>query len=312
MATERDAPLDLRGYTMAVLGGDGREVEIARQALFCGASVRVCGLPPVDVEGITVCSDIRDAVFGADIVVCPVPLPEADGSIYAPYAPSKLVVDRNTLEGMRMGGILITGRASAQMREAATALDLKLHEYEHVEDLMLLRAPAVAEGAIRLAIEHTAVTLHGNSVMVVGYGNIGSVLAGMLRGLGARVTVAARNPVQRARAWALGCDTVPIQEMTERIPNMVVVFNTAPALLFTSDVLCHFGPETLLIDLSAPPGGVDFRAADELGVKTIWARGLGGRAPRTVGQIQWIGIKRILESELLQREGLTGGTGSVA
>ena len=43
---------------------------------------------------------------------------------------------------------------------------------------------------------------------------------------------------------------------------------------------------TLLIDLASRPGGVDFNAAAELQIKTIWALSLPGRvAPKSAGQI---------------------------
>ncbi|MDQ7828059.1 MAG: dipicolinate synthase subunit DpsA [Armatimonadota bacterium] len=289
--------LDLRGRTVAVLGGDGREVEIARQAARAGAVVRTCGLPVTgDVPG-TPASTVAEAVRDADVVICPVPLPAADGSLFAPHAPDPLVVNTATLRGVRPGAVLITGRASPQMAEAAQALHLRLREYEQEEDLMLLRAPAIAEGAIRVAIEHTEVTLHGHPCMVVGFGRIGPVLAATLRGLGARVTVAARNPAQLARAWAMGCAAVPLEALAERARDMCVIFNTAPARLFTREVLTRLDPQCLLIDLSGPPGAVDLAAAGELGVPVVWARGLGGRAPRTVGYSQWLGITRILATE---------------
>jgi dipicolinate synthase subunit A len=292
--------LNLHGRIVAVLGGDGREIEIARQAALAGAEVRTCGLSAAAIAGTgaTTRASIQDAVQNADVVICPIPLPAADGSLFAPQSVEKLVPNAEALRTMRRGGIFITGRASPQMREAVGALGLALHEYEADEELMLRRAPAIAEGAIRIAIEQTDVTLHGNRCMVVGFGKIAPTIAAMLRGLGAHVTVAARNPVQLAKAWAMGCETMPVSAVPELAPHMAVIFNTVPARLFTRDVLQPFGRETVLIDLAAPPGGVDQEAARQLGVRSIWARGLGGRAPRTVGQSQWSGIVRIIEKEV--------------
>jgi dipicolinate synthase subunit A len=300
--------LDLRGRVVAVLGGDGREVEIARQATLAGAEVRAFGLSAAAVAGTRAAAAVsmQQAIRDADIVICPIPLPAADGSLFAPQSAEKLLPTVEVLRGMRRGGILITGRASAQMHEAARVLELRLHEYEADEELMLRRAPAIAEGAIRIAIEHTDVTLHRNPCMVVGFGKIAPTIASMLRGLGADVTVAARNPVQRARAWAARCETVPVSALAEHARRMAVVFNTVPARLFTRDVIRQLGEETVLIDLAAPPGGVDQDAARELGVRSIWARGLGGRAPRTVGQSQWSGIARIITEEASRGSGEGG------
>lgn len=300
--------IDLRGRIVAVLGGNGREVEIARQAVLAGAEVRTCGLAAAAVAGTgaSTAASIPEAVRDADIVICPIPLPAADGSLFTPQSAEKLMAGAEMLRGMRRGGLLITGRASPQMHEAARTLEFRLREYEGDEELMLRRAPAIAEGAIRIAIEQTDVTLHRNPCMVVGFGKVAPTIASMLRGLGADVTVAARNPVQLAKAWAMGCDTVPVSALAEHTRRMVVVFNTVPARLFTRDIIGQLGRETLLIDLAAPPGGVDHDAARELGVRAVWARGLGGRAPRTVGQSQWSGIVRIIAEEASGRAGQHG------
>ena len=292
--------MDLSKYVVAVLGGDGREVECVRQLLAEGASVRTCGLPKGSKNpiGASVHGTVKEALEGVHIIICPVPLPHPDGAIFAPHSETRLYVDAENLAGVVPGGILITGRASPQMKEASARFDLTLREYEQDEELMVLRAPAISEGAIRVAIEHTEVTLHDNPCLIVGFGKIGPALARSLNGIGSRVTVVARNPLQRARAWEMGCNAVPLDRLSSEVLTAKVIFNIAPAPLLDRAVLEGLDKETVLIDMVAPPGGIDFDAAKELGLTAIWARGLGGRAPRTVGRVQWKGIKSILEKEL--------------
>ena len=63
-----------------------------------------------------------------------------------------------------------------------------------------------------------------------------------------------------------------------------MVFNTVPALLFDQERLSGMDRNTLLIDLASRPGGVDFTAAAEMQIKTIWALSLPGRvAPKSSG-----------------------------
>jgi len=58
-----------------------------------------------------------------------------------------------------------------------------------------------------------------------------------------------------------------------------------PALLFDRRVLSALPAEAVVIDLASKPGGVDFTAAGELGVKTIWALSLPGKvAPISSGE----------------------------
>lgn len=284
----------IEGRIIAVVGGDGREREIARAACLAGAEVRTFAVPGPLPTAVRVAASLRGALSGADAVIFPIPLPTADGAIFAPAAGEAIVPSPADFAVMKEGAVIVTGRASLAMREAARQWGLQLYEYEEDEELMLLRAPAIAEGAIAVAIRETEVTLHRSPCLVVGFGKVGPSLARTLLGMGARVTVAARNPVQRARALAFGCDAIPLTDVEAVLPQMAVVFNTVPVTLFQEGWLKRIGEGTVLIDISGPPGGVDREAAARLGVRYVWARGLGGRAPRTVGESQWQGIARHL------------------
>jgi len=65
-----------------------------------------------------------------------------------------------------------------------------------------------------------------------------------------------------------------------------VVFNTVPSMIFDRNILGGMDKNTLFIDLASRPGGIDFTAAAELELKTVWALSLPGRvAPKSAGQI---------------------------
>jgi dipicolinate synthase subunit A len=284
---------DLR---IAVVGGDEREQEIALQAAATGARVRAFGFPWPDggIEGVEVAASAAEALRGARYGLFPIPGIASDGSLFAPAAAEPIRPDAALLEELDPGAHILLGLADEGMRAAARATGVTLHEYETDRELMLLRAPAIAEGAIRLAIEHTRVTLHASEVAVVGFGNIGSHLARTLVGLGAHVHVAARNPVQRADAYASGARPAPLEGLPELAPRLAAVFSTVPAPVVGEQVLSRLRQGALVMDLAAPPGGVDLALARDLGMEAVWARGLGRRAPVTVGRSQWSGIRRRL------------------
>ena len=71
-----------------------------------------------------------------------------------------------------------------------------------------------------------------------------------------------------------------------------------PTRVVGEDVLSRLPKSALIVDLAAPPGGVDFDAAKRLGLTAIWGRGLGSRAPVTVGASQWGGIRARIEKIL--------------
>jgi dipicolinate synthase subunit A len=279
---------------IAVIGGDEREQEIARLAALEAGQVTAYGFPwPEEgIDGVVRADSPAEAARGASYALFPVPGIAADGSLFAPAATEPIVPDVALLRELRAGATVILGAADERLREAAAAASVDLVEYEHDRELMMLRGPAIVEGALELAIAHTDVTIHAAEVAVVGHGNIGALLARTLGALGARVIVLARNPAQRAAAHAGGAAVAPLDDMAAVAPRLAMVFSTVPAPVVDAEVLRALPPGSLVMDLAAPPGGVDLQAARDLGHTAIWARGLGRRAPVTVGASQWAGIRR--------------------
>ncbi|MCY4165105.1 MAG: dipicolinate synthase subunit DpsA [Gammaproteobacteria bacterium] len=302
MPDKRHAPGKLKSLKIAVLGGDEREQEIARLAVAAGARVTAFGFPWPEggVAGAALAPTARDCLQGAGFCLMPIPGIASDGSI---FADEKIIPRESLLSVMADGAHIILGKADEGLSEAARRLGIGIHEYEHDQELMLLRAPAIVEAAIRIIIENTAITIHNASVCVVGHGNIGSVLTRSLIALGARVTVAARNPAQRAMAYTAGAEGLPLERLNEAAPGFDMILSTVPAPLVTPRLIDALPSTALVMDLSAPPGGVDLDYARRSGRKAIWARALGRRAPVTVGASQWAGIARIIDRVLEGKAG---------
>jgi len=151
---------------------------------------------------------------------------------------------------------------------------------------------------LKVAIEHTVVTIHHAHICIVGQGTIGSALTRTLIALGARVTVAARNPVQRAAAYTLGAASITLEQLAAAAPRFDMIISTVPAPLVNRQVIDALPRRALVMDVSAPPGGADLEYASATGRSAVWARALGRRAPITVGASQWHGIAAIINDIL--------------
>jgi dipicolinate synthase subunit A len=302
--THTDSMVPWHQRRIAVVGGDARDPEIARLAAETGADVRAFGLPWPDggVPGVRLEPSARAAAEGADYLFLPIPM-GVGVHVYAPHAPEPIVADEVFLSSLAPRAHVFVGRATPELREAAGAAGVETHEYDPDRELMLLRGPAIVEGAIQLAIEHTDVTIHGAEVVVVGYGTIGSLLARTLRALGARLHVAARNPIQRAAAYADGAEPHNLEELPNLAPSLQMVFSTVPAPVVGREVLERLPSGSLVLDIAPPPDHADLDLAAELGHRAVWARGLGRRAPITVGRSQWIGLRRLIEEIERSRAG---------
>ncbi len=143
----------------------------------------------------------------------------------------------------------------------------------------LLKLPAyVAENAyitahcaVRLIMDRLPLALRGCPILVIGWGRIGKCLAALLKGLEAKVTVAARKDTDRAILGALGYMATDIPGIDPAAYR--VILNTVPVM-----VLPQAPADCLKIDLASQPGlgGGD----------VIHARGLPGKdAPEASGEL---------------------------
>lgn len=292
-----------RTLKIAIVGGDEREQEIARLAAGSGAKVSAFGFPwPAnDIAGVELTRSAVEAMTGARIALFPIPGIAADGSL---FATEHIVPRQELLSTMAERAHIILGKADAGLQRAAAACGVRLHEYEHDRELMLMRAPAIVEAALKVIIENTRITIHGSQICVVGLGNIGTVLARTLVLLGAHVSVAARNPVQLATAHTLGAKTVPLDELARFAPGFDVIVSTAPASLVTAAIIDRLPAHALIVDMTAPPGSCDLAYASQSGRKAVWARALGRRAPITVGASQWHGVSKMIDDILREQNGV--------
>jgi dipicolinate synthase subunit A len=295
--------MNWQDLNLSIIAGDRREQEIARCAVAAGAKVRAFGIPWPEngIAGVQRCQSMSEALDGVDVALCPIPGIAPDGALFAPSHPERLIPSRQDLARMRAPAHIILGWADANLKAHCDALNITLQEYEWDKDLMLLRGQAIVEGALKIMIENTDVTLHKANICQVGQGAIGTLLTRTLLALGADVHVAARNPVQRAAAYAAGAEVYQLEALPKLLASADMVVTTVPARILDGELLRHVSKEAFLIDLSAPPGCIDRDAAANLGLKAIWGRGLGGRAPVTVGRSQWSGIHRRIENILTNR-----------
>jgi len=164
------------------------------------------------------------------------------------------------------------------------------------EDFAVLNAIATAEGALEIALREMPRTLHGAEALCMGYGRIGKVLCRLLCSLGARVSAAARRTEHFAWMESCGVQPMHIHRIEGALGGFDCVFNTVPHLVLPYARLRELPRECVVVDLASNPGGVDFKAAGQLGVNVHWALSLPGKcAPESAAAYLRDTLYRILE-----------------
>ena len=156
------------------------------------------------------------------------------------------------LRAAKPGALALGGLPGPDACRIAQQCGIELVDY-YQEPLALRNAVPTAEGCIGLLLHHRTRTLAGSPVLVLGFGRVGQALAVRLAALGARVTLAARSPAQRAHAQSLGMTAVPLTHLPALAPGFDTVVNTVPAPVLTQEVLAQLPPSALICDLSPPP-----------------------------------------------------------
>lgn len=288
-----------RDVTVSVIGGDRRQLEIidrltSQKAIVTtyGTPAARDGTPATEAER---ASSLKEAVRERSIVVLPVPTFLRDETVYAPHFDGEIVFSPEVVEEVAPLAVVATSRVTAAMRRAEDTRGVRLCVFGEDDIMQVHHAIPTAEGAIRITIENTDFTIFGARTLVVGFGRVAQSLARALKGLGASVTVVARREEVRVRAMAEGFACGDPVSLSDLVRVSDLIYNTVPAPLVTAKVLAGVSRDALVIDLASPPGGVDQQAAHALGLKSVWARGQAGSAPRYAGWAQFKVLERFMQ-----------------
>lgn len=218
---------------------------------------------------------LQECISTADIVVGPLPLSSNGEYINTPFSDNKVTIEEllDNLEGKTF----IAGGIKQDVYDRVEGRDIAIFDILKREELAVLNAISTAEGAIQIAVNETPKNLHGNNVLVLGFGRIGKVLSKMLDGIGARVSCEARKATDLAWIKAYGYEPINLIELKENLNRFDIIINTIPYVVLDREMLGEVKEDALIIDLASTPGGVDKNAVKELGIKFNWALSLPGK-----------------------------------
>ncbi len=267
----------------AILGGDHRFKILCKLLAAEGHQVWAYALDQAQLPTAMCTTSIEEAVEQAGCVILPLPLSCNGVDLNAPL--SEHTQPLATLFPLLPKTALIcAGRVEPWAADLAAQSGIQIQDYLLREEFAIYNAVATAEGAVELMMKHTPITLWNSRVLVVGFGRIGKVLAHRLHGMGADVTISARNCADRAWGAAYGYHVLDTNRLEGQLSDFQIVVNTVPAPVLGESRLAELHADTLCMDLASRPGGMDFDAASRLGVRALWALSLPGEvAPQSAG-----------------------------
>lgn len=269
-----------------VIGGDKRQVYLAKHLLNKGYFVDTAGLElSSSGDHFFISKDsLENLIEIADIILLPIPCCLDGIHVNAPYSTEKINI-HTILNLCKPTQKIFAGAVSASLSEEVKQNGLWLYDYGNDEPLTIFNAVFTAEGAVSIAIAESETTIWNSNCLIVGYGRIGKALSNFLPAMGAKLTICARKSSDRAWISSHGYVATNYDMLPCLVGNFDYIFNTVPSPILPKDILQKCKQDVTILDLASKPGGVDFTAANDLGLKTIHALSLPGKmSPKTAAE----------------------------
>ena len=269
--------------SLTVVGGDTRMLYAAKRLEGLGYHTKMLGSPLLTDESAKAFQTDAPDALGADVLVLGLPVTKNTVTVYAPFAKNDLRFD-DIYKRIRPHQRILGGMVPQEIRARMEREGAEVSDYYTDEHLLLYNALLTAEALTGILIQKLPCSVAGNPFAVVGYGRIGYYTAKLLKGLGAHVTVFARNGVQRSKAALAGMQALPLSELKTKDRTFCALVNTVPAPVVGVSELTHIGTGCLLLEAAGAPYGIDKTAASALGFAYFPAAGLPGKyAPQSAG-----------------------------
>lgn len=270
---------------ISIIGGDNRNVKLAKLFIQDGNNVKVYGINDESVKNE---KSLEDAIKDAETIILGIPALKDKEMLKADIPISTTYFLNCINENQIVFGGVIKDKLLTGMQKKG----IKYFDFMQSEEFAILNTIPTVEGAIEIAIKETDITLHGANILILGFGRIGKLLAKTLKGFESKIELAARKDEDFAWIDTYGYRKITYDKLDDKLDEYDIIFNTVPVMLLDETRLQKLNKDCLIIDLASKPGGVDFDKAKEMGIKTNWALGLPGKvAPIAAAKY----MKRIIE-----------------
>ncbi len=268
-----------------LIGGDSREKYLAYRLERKGIEI----LHPEQVGRL---KDKR-----VEMILLPMPVTMDHFTVKATEGQKKVNL-KEVLEITEKGMLIFGGMFPEDFKKALEEKGAIVHDFMQMDDIAIRNAVATAEGAIAEAIYMSNEVLHGQEVLVLGYGRCAEVLADKLKGMSAKVTVMARRGEARSRAWTFGNEMLEFGDIRE-LEKFHYIFNTVPAVCITREWIDRMNRYCCIIDIASKPGGTDFDYCSKKGIRAKLCSSLPGRyAPKSSGELLARKIESIIKETI--------------
>jgi dipicolinate synthase subunit A len=215
---------------------------------------------------------LRGFLKTADMLILPVPVAKV---------PGQEILNDILMKDLKKETLVFGGCFSKEQQELFYGRGISYLDFMEDAIVTAENAVATAEGVIAELVEMSPYNIRDAKILVTGYGCCGRAVAMRIKALGGRVTVLARRKEVRKAAKQDGFYAADFAFGPEEAMGAAAVINTVPAPVVSSLIIRELPQDACILDIASAPGGCDFSAAKEYGIRAKLLLGLPGKyAPK--------------------------------
>lgn len=268
--------------SVSIIGGDNRNLILSNLLKEDGYNVFKFGLGAEE-------KSIEDCIKQSHFIISATPFSVDSENIYSPLTDKKINIQK--FIDLIHNKTIIAGSISDEY------INKFKYNYNIVFDIMkdnnlvIKNTIPTAEGVVKIIIENTDITINDSNIAILGFGRVGKRLAKVLNGMGANIFCLDTKKEEVANIEMCGYNI--LKDIYKNLNDMDVIVNTVPKQILGKEEINSINKNSLIIDVSSKPGGVDFEYANKNNYNVIHALGLPGKvAPVTSAKY----IKEIVET----------------
>ncbi len=255
---------------IVLLGGDLRQYYMAKSLLKRGFAISYYGiLFPVELSGGKYCrkkEELWKQIEESEAVILPVPCTRDGKYINSNSLADETIKMDEIVEHLWYGQKLFGGDFSEFFYGNLLKKYIEIFDFTKEPIHRTKKRALIAEEVLLEAMLLSEEAIVQSESLILGFGNVGKILAKRLRGMGSEVAIATEEETEREQAIKEGYPLLTYPILWNEVKNRKFVFLTETMCIGRVEELQVFAPETIVLDVTGRKGMVDYGQIEKMGI----------------------------------------------
>ena len=234
-----------------------------------------------------------------DTIIFPINGVNPNNMISCQYSNCLIQIPDNLLVNSKENVLILSGISTPTLDKMLDISKRKCVYMMRDKEVVKENAILTVEGIIADLINNTDKSLNECKILVLGYGNVGSILVNYLQPFGSDIFVSIidANDKDKLDKMQVKCFySNSDADLINCISGVDIIVNTVPKQIIGDSLVKYINRECYILDIASYPYGFNSEVLDRLSIKNKIYSGIPGKvAPKTAGKILTKKINKIME-----------------